>query len=197
MVRDEILEVFGQVDGLVNGAGGNRPGATVGPSEPLFGLDLTEYRQVLDLNLTGTLIPTLLFGENMAAHRSGSIINFSSAASAQAVTRVLGYSNAKAAVENLTRWLAVELAQRYGDGLRVNAVVPGFFIGNQNRALLLNPDGSRTERGERIIKNTPMGRFGEADEIFGAIHYLLAPASRFVTGTVLTIDGGFGCYSGV
>ena len=195
--RDAVLAAFGRVDGLVNGAGGNMPGAVIPPDKSLFDLKLSDYQAVLDLNLTGTLIPTLAFGETMAARRTGSIVNFSSASSAQAITRVLGYSNAKAAVDNLTRWFATEFAQRHGDGIRVNAVMPGFFIGEQNRALLLNPDGTRTPRGDRIVRNTPMGRFGEADEVCGAIHYLLAPASKFVTGTVLAVDGGFACYSGV
>lgn len=192
-----ILERFGRIDGLINGAGGNMPGATISPDETVFDLDFNDYEKVLRLNLSGTLLPSLVFGEYFAECKQGAIINFSSASSQQALTRVLGYSNAKAAVDNLTRWMATDFAQKFGDGIRVNAVCPGFFVGDQNRSLLLNADGSTTNRGQQIINNTPMGRFGDAQEICGAIHYLLTDASRFVTGQVLHIDGGFGIYSGV
>ena len=196
-VRDELLASHGRIDGLVNGAGGNLPGATVGPGASVFDLDLDDYDAVIDLNLKGTLLPSLVFGAAMAARGAGSIVNFSSATSAQALTRVLGYSNAKAAVDNLTRWLATDLARKHGDGIRVNAVCPGFFIGKQNRALLLNEDGSLTERGSQIIAKTPMGRFGEAPEVCGAIQFLLSDAARFVTEQVISIDGGFGIFTGV
>jgi len=192
-----ILERFGRIDGLINGAGGNMPGATISPDETVFDLDFNDYEKVLRLNLSGTLLPSLVFGEYFAECKQGAIVNFSSASSQQALTRVLGYSNAKAAVDNLTRWMATDFAQKFGDGIRVNAVCPGFFVGDQNRSLLLNADGSTTDRGQQIINNTPMGRFGDAQEICGAIHYLLTDASRFVTGQVLHIDGGFGIYSGV
>ncbi len=194
---EAVLARYGRIDGLVNGAGGNRPGANIGPNQSLFDLNLDDYDTVLDLNLKGTLLPSLVFGQSMVTAGRGSIVNFSSASSTHALTRVLGYSNAKAAVDNLTRWMATEFALRHGDGLRVNAVCPGFFIGDQNRALLLAEDGSLTARGQKIIANTPMGRFGEAPEVNGAIHYLLSPASSFVTGTILTIDGGFNAFSGV
>jgi NAD(P)-dependent dehydrogenase (short-subunit alcohol dehydrogenase family) len=192
-----ILERFGHIDGLINGAGGNMPGATISPDETVFDLDFNDYEKVLQLNLSGTLLPSLVFGEYFAECKQGAIVNFSSASSQQALTRVLGYSNAKAAVDNLTRWMATDFAQKFGDAIRVNAVCPGFFVGDQNRSLLLNADGSTTNRGQQIINNTPMGRFGDAQEICGAIHYLLTDASRFVTGQVLHIDGGFGIYSGV
>lgn len=196
-VKDEIVSKFGRIDALVNGAGGNMPGATISPDKTVFDLELSDYDAVMDLNLKGTLLPSLIFGEQMAKQKSGTIINFSSMSSGQAITRVLGYSNAKAAVDNLTRWMATDFAQKFGDKIRVNAVAPGFFIGDQNRKLLTNDDGSFTERGQQVISNTPMGRFGEADEICGAIHYLLCDASRFVTGTILNVDGGFSVYSGV
>lgn len=197
LTAQKINDSLGRIDALINGAGGNMPGATITPEQSIFDLDLTDYDQVLDLNLKGTLLPSLIFGKIMAEQNSGNIINFSSMASEQAITRVVGYSNAKSAVDNLTRWMAVDFAKKWGDALRVNAIAPGFFVGDQNRALLLQEDGSLTARGEQIIANTPMDRFGDADEICGAIHYLLSDASRFVTGQVLAIDGGFSIYSGV
>ncbi len=193
----ELLSQTGKIDGLLNGAGGNQPGATIGPDKTVFDLNLDDYDKVLDLNLKGTLLPSLVFGKIFAEQGSGAIVNFSSASSAQALTRVLGYSNAKAAVDNLTRWMATDFAKKHGDRIRVNAVCPGFFIGKQNRALLLKEDGSLTERGEQIINKTPMGRFGEAPEVTGAIRFLLSDAARFITGQVIHIDGGFGIYSGV
>lgn len=195
--HDAIIQQFGHVDALINGAGGNMSGATIGPNQELFSLNIDDYRSVMQLNLEGTVIPSLVFGESFAKTGKGNIINFSSMTANQAVTRVLGYSNAKAAVDNLTKWMATEMAQRHGDGIRVNAIAPGFFISNQNIRLLTNEDGSYTERGQSVITNTPMGRFGEAPEIFGAAHYLLSNASSFVTGTVLAVDGGFSVYSGV
>jgi len=196
-VRDQILDRWGRVDALINGAGGNQPGATIQPDQSVFDLKLDDYDTVMDLNLKGTLLPCLVFGKVMAEQKSGTIINFSSASSLQVLTRVLGYSNAKAAVDNLTRWLAVDFARKHGDAIRVNAVCPGFFIGKQNKALLLKEDGSLTERGQQIINKTPMGRFGEAEEICGAVHFLLSDAARFITGQVIHIDGGFGIYTGV
>ncbi|MEO0452593.1 MAG: SDR family oxidoreductase [Verrucomicrobiota bacterium] len=196
-VRDQIMKRFGRLDALVNGAGGNYPGATIQPNQSVFDLDINDYDHVMNLNLKGTLLPSLVFGKVMAEQGAGCIINFSSASSLQVLTRVLGYSNAKAAVDNLTRWMAVDFAKHHGDAIRVNAVCPGFFIGKQNKALLLNEDGSYTERGHQIINKTPMGRFGEAKEICGAIHFLLSDASQFITGQVIHIDGGFGVFTGV
>ena len=152
---------------------------------------------MLNLNLAGTLLPTLSFGECFKKSKSGAIVNFSSMTAQSAVTRVLGYSNAKAGIDNLTKWLAVEFAKKIGEGVRVNAVAPGFFISSQNRALLTNPDGSLTERGKDIVRKTPFGRFGEPEEVFGAVRFLCSDASKFITGTVLAIDGGFSCFSGV
>lgn len=195
--RDTILETWGRVDGLINGAGGNMPGATITPDKSFADLDFAAFEQVVDLNLHGTVLPTLVFTPALMAGERASVINYSSASAAAAVTRVVGYSAAKAAVENFTRWLAVDLAKRTGGGVRVNALIPGFFLGEQNRRLLTNEDGSLTERGDLIIQNTPFGRFGEPDELFGAIHYLMSAASKFVTGTVLTVDGGFNAFSGV
>lgn len=196
--HDFVVANFGTVDVLINGAGGNMAGAIVGPDQDLFdAVVLDDYSKVLDLNLKGTVIPSLIFGKTIAEKGNGSILNFSSMSSEQCITRVLGYSNAKAGVDNFTRWMATELAQRYGAGVRVNAVAPGFFVTHQNRALLTNEDGSYTERGQQVINNTPMSRFGEAEEVFGAFHFLMSDAASFITGTVVKIDGGFSCYSGV
>ncbi|MDD3118502.1 MAG: SDR family oxidoreductase [Victivallales bacterium] len=192
-----IMAEHGRIDVLINGAGGNMPGATIGPEQTIFDLDLDDYDRVLDLNLKGSLLPTITFARAMTQQHSGCIVNFSSMAAGQALTRVLGYANAKAAIENFTRWMAVELARKFGGNIRVNAVAPGFFIGNQNRALLLQPDGTPTPRGRQVIAKTPLGRFGEPDEICGAVHYLISNAARFVTGTVLPVDGGFSAYTGV
>jgi NAD(P)-dependent dehydrogenase (short-subunit alcohol dehydrogenase family) len=195
--RDEVLAKWGRIDGLLNGAGGNMPGATIPPSMTFADLDFTAFEQVVDLNLHGTVLPTLIFAPAMVAGGRGSIINYSSVSVPAAVTRVVGYSAAKAGVDNFTRWLAVEFGRRTAGQVRVNAVMPGFFLGDQNRRLLTNEDGSFTERGRLIVQNTPFGRFGEPDELHGAVHYLLADASRFVTGTTLAVDGGFSVFSGV
>lgn len=196
-VRAEVVARFGRIDALINAAGGNQPGATIPPDKTFFDLDLAAYRQVLALNLEGTVLPSQVFAQTFAAQKRGNIINFSSMAAERAITRVVGYSNAKAAVDNFTRWLAVEFAAKYGDGLRVNAIAPGFFIADQNRRLLLNPDGTPTARGQAVLNQTPFRRFGDAAELHGALHFLLADASAFVTGTVLAVDGGFSCFSGV
>lgn len=196
--HDHVIAEFGTVDVLINGAGGNMPGAIAGPDQDLFeAINLDDYSKVLDLNLKGTVIPSLIFGKTIAEKGSGSILNFSSMSAGQSITRVLGYSNAKSGVDNFTRWMATELAQRYGAGVRVNAVAPGFFVTHQNRALLTNEDGSFTERGQKVINNTPMLRFGKAEEVYGAFHYLMSDAASFVTGSVLNVDGGFSIYSGV
>jgi len=192
-----VLERCGRVDALVNGAGGNMPGATIGPDQEVFDLKMEDYSKVLDLNLKGTVLPTLAFAKAFKAQRSGCVVNFSSMSATQAMTRVLGYSNAKAAIDNFTRWMATELAIKYGDKVRVNALAPGFFIGNQNRALLINEDGSFTARGQQVINKTPFRRFGVQEEVYGTIHYLISEAAAFVTGTVIPVDGGFSAFSGV
>lgn len=192
-----IIEKYGRIDILINAAGGNMPGATIGPTQSFFDINMDDFKKVVDLNLFGSIIPSIVFGKEMVKNKSGVIINISSMAVDRAITRVAGYSVSKAGIENYTRWLAVELALKYGDGLRVNAIAPGFFIGNQNRALLLNEDGSYTDRGNTIIANTPMRRFGDADELHGALHYLCADASKFVTGITIPVDGGFSAFSGV
>ncbi|MBP7506489.1 MAG: SDR family oxidoreductase [Prolixibacteraceae bacterium] len=195
--RKLILEKYGKIDILLNAAGGNMPGATISPDKTVFDLDVKDLEKVTNLNFNGTVLPSMVFGEVMAKQRSGNIINFSSMAAFQSITRVIGYSAAKAAVSNFTSWMAMELAMKFGGGLRVNAIAPGFFIGNQNRDLLLNSDGSFTDRGNKVINNTPMGRFGEAHELVGAILFLASESASFVTGVVLPIDGGFSTFSGV
>lgn len=192
-----VMDRFGRVDVLINAAGGNMPGATISADGTIFDLSIDAFRKVTDLNLTGSVLPSLAFGKVMAEQKSGVVINISSMTAMRTITRVVGYSAAKAAIDNFTRWLAVELARKFGEGLRVNAIAPGFFIGDQNRRLLLEEDGSLTPRGQTIIDHTPMGRFGEADELHGTIHWLLSPASKFVTGVVVPIDGGFSAFSGV
>ena len=195
--RERIEEVFGNVEILVNAAGGNMKGATVSPDQSIFDVNLDDFDKVNQLNFKGTVLPSLVFAQGMVKEKKGSIINISSLAAARALTRVMGYSAAKAAVDNFTKWLAVEMAQKYGDGIRVNAIAPGFFIGEQNRDLLLNPDGSLSSRGETIVKQTPMNRFGRPEELQGAANWLAGKASSFVTGTVISVDGGFGAFSGV
>ncbi len=196
--RETVLKKWGRIDILINGAGGNMPGAVISPSQNFFDdLVFPSFQQVVALNLDGTVLPTMVFGQAMAAQKTGSIINISSMAAAQAVTRVVGYSAAKAAVDCFTKWLAVETALKFGEGIRVNAIAPGFFVTEQNRNLLTNPDGSFTERGAAVIRKTPAGRFGEPDELIGTCIWLCSDASKFVTGTIVAVDGGFSAWSGV
>jgi NAD(P)-dependent dehydrogenase (short-subunit alcohol dehydrogenase family) len=195
--REQVMEAYGRLDILINAAGGNQSGATVFGDVTFFNMTQTAFENVVALNLTGTLLPTQVFGEVMATQGSGSIINISSMAAQRSLTRVLGYGNAKAAVDNFTKWMAVELAQKYGAGLRVNAIAPGFFIGEQNRDFLLKADGSYSERGQLIIDHTPMGRFGEPEELVGTAVWLASEAAKFVTGIVVPVDGGFSAFSGV
>lgn len=195
--RDQLLATYGRVDILVNCAGGNKAAATIVGQHTFFNMEPAAFEEVIALNLTGTLLPSQIFAEPMAKQGQGCLINISSMAAQRPLTRVLGYGNAKAAIDNFTQWLAVELAQKYGPGLRVNAIAPGFFIGEQNRNLLLNEDGSYSPRGQQIITHTPLGRFGQADELIGTAVWLASPAARFVTGIVVPVDGGFSAFSGV
>lgn len=192
-----VLKAWGKIDILINGAGGNIPGAAIPPEENFFQHPFPNLQKVFALNFDGTVLPTMIFGKTMAEARSGSIINISSMTAQQAVTRVPGYSAAKAAVDCFTKWLAVEVALKFGDGIRVNAIAPGFFVTEQNRRLLTNEDGSYTERGAAVIRKTPARRFGEPEELIGAAIWLSSDASRFVTGTVIPVDGGFSAWSGV
>ena len=195
--KEKLIAKWGRVDVLINAAGGNMPGATIGPDQTIFDLKMDDFQKVVDLNLNGSVLPSLVFGKVMADQGTGVMINISSMSVGRALTRVVGYSAGKAAIENFTRWMSVEMTQKFGAGIRVNAIAPGFFIGEQNRALLTNPDGSYTDRGNTIIQNTPMGRFGNAEELNGAIHYLCSDSASFVTGIVLPIDGGFSAFTGV
>ena len=195
--HQKIVDTFKRIDILINAAGGNMPGATVELDQTVFDLHIDQIRKVTDLNLLGTILPTIVFGRSMAEQKSGSIINISSMASYRAITRVMGYSVAKAAVDNFTKWMAVELALKFGNGIRVNAIAPGFLITNQNRTLLTNEDGSLTERGKAVINVTPFKRFGEPEELIGTVIWLASDAAKFVTGTTVPIDGGFSVFSGV
>ncbi len=193
---ETMLAEFGRIDNLVNAAGGNVAAAVIQPDQDIFSVDIAALKQAFDLNLYGTILPTVVFGPSIA-RQGGSIVNISSMAAQTSITRVLGYSMAKAAVDNFTRWMAVELANRYGDSIRINALAPGFFITNQNRHLLTQPDGSYTTRGEAVIRNTPYRRFGDPNELTGTLIWLLSGGSRFVTGEVVCVDGGFHVFSGV
>lgn len=191
----DILAMYGKVDTLLNAAGGNMPGATIAPNKTFFDLDAQHFQTVLSLNLTGTVIPTQVFLKPMVKQGRGSIINFSSMAAFRPMTRVCGYAAAKAGISNFTAYMATECAKKFGDGLRVNAIAPGFFITEQNRSLLTNPDGTFTQRGQDVIRQTPFGRMGEPEELCGTIHYLMSDAAKFVTGTVAVVDGGFNCFA--
>lgn len=195
--RKYILDQWGKIDGLINAAGGNIPESVVSPDQNLFSVKVSDIKKAVDLNLYGTVIPTQIFAEEMAKNHKGTILNISSLAAQRPLTRVLGYSMAKSAIESYTQWMAVELSQRYGDGLRVNALAPGVFLTVQNKALLTKPDGSYTERTQKFINNTPFGRLGLPEELTGAVIWLMSDASKFVNGEIVLVDGGFNAYSGV
>ena len=192
---NDILAKYGKVDTLLNAAGGNMPGATIGPEGNFFNLKAEEFQTVLNLNLTGTVIPTQVFLKPMVKQGKGSVINFSSMAAFRPLTRVCGYAAAKAGISNFTAFMATECAKKFGEGIRVNAIAPGFFLTEQNRSLLTNPDGTYTKRGQDVIRQTPFGRMGEPEELCGTIHYLMSDAAKFVTGTVAVVDGGFNVFA--
>ena len=193
----DVLSAYGRVDALLNAAGGNMPGATLEPDQNFYDMDISCWEKVTSLNMNGTVYPSMIFGKVMAKQKKGCIINVSSMAAYSAITRVPGYSAAKIAVANFTQWLASEMALKYGDGIRVNAIAPGFFIGDQNRRVLINPDGSLTDRSKKVLAKTPMNRFGDIKELNGAVQFLCSEAASFVTGAMLPIDGGFSAFSGV
>jgi len=193
--KEAILNAYGKIDVLLNAAGGNMPGATIAPDKTFFDLEIEAFKKVVDLNLFGTVLPTMVFAEVMSTQKEGVIVNFSSESALRPLTRVVGYGAAKSAVTNFTKYLAAELAIKFGPGIRVNAIAPGFFLTEQNRSLLTNSDGTHTERARIIIAHTPFGRFGEPEELFGTIQYLISDASKFVTGTVAVVDGGFDAFS--
>ena len=193
--REAILGAWGQIDILLNAAGGNMGGATIAPDKSFLDLEIEAFRKVVDLNLFGTVLPTTVFGEAMTARRKGVSVNFCSESALRPLTRVVGYGAAKAAIANYTKYMAAELAMKFSPEMRVNAIVPGFLLTNQNRALLTNEDGSYTDRARTIIAHTPAGRFAEPEELLGTIHYLVSDASSFVTGALAVVDGGFDAFS--
>ena len=194
---DDIVRQWGKIDILINIAGGNMPGATLAPDQPIFDMKIEDWKKVTELNMNGTVFPSIVFGEVMAKQKKGAIVNVSSMAAYSAITRVPGYSAAKTAVSNFTQWLAMDLALKYGDGIRVNAIAPGFFIGDQNRAVLINPDGSLTDRSKKVLAKTPMKRFGDITELNGTVQFLCSDAASFITGAIIPVDGGFSAFSGV
>lgn len=193
--KADIMKKYGRIDVLLNAAGGNMPGATIAPDKTFFDLQVDAFKKVVDLNLFGTVLPTMVFADVMVQQKKGTIVNFCSESALRPLTRVVGYGTAKAAIANFTKYMAGELALKFGDGLRVNAIAPGFFLTDQNRALLTNSDGSLTDRSKTILAHTPFGRFGEPEDLYGTIQYLISDASKFVTGTVAVIDGGFDAFS--
>jgi NAD(P)-dependent dehydrogenase (short-subunit alcohol dehydrogenase family) len=196
-VAAQVVAKWGRIDILLNIAGGNTPGGTLAPDADFFDMPVAEWEKVTALNTNGTVYPSMVFGKVMAQQKSGSIINVSSMAAYSAITRVPGYSAAKSAVANFTQWLATEMALKYGDRIRVNAIAPGFFIGDQNRAVLINPDGSLTERSKKVLAKTPMKRFGDITELNSAVQFLCSDAASFITGVLIPVDGGFSAFSGV
>lgn len=191
----DILAAYGNVDALLNAAGGNMPGATIPPTGTFFDVNIEDFEKVLNVNLTGTVIPTQVFLKPMVEAGKGSIVNFSSMSAFRPLSRVMGYSAAKAGISNFTAYMANEVATKFTPEIRVNAIAPGFFLTNQNRSLLTNPDGSYTERGQDVIRQTPFKRFGRPEELCGTIQYLISEASSFVTGTVSIVDGGFNAFA--
>ncbi len=195
---DKVIAEYGRIDGLINGAGGNNPKATTNPEQSFFDIPAEAIQFVANLNLQGTILPSQAFGRCMVRQKEGAILNVSSMNAFRPLTRIPAYSAAKAAVSNFTQWLAVHLAQEYSPNIRVNAIAPGFFLTEQNRFLLTDKEtGALTARGHKIIDHTPMARFGKPEDLVGAVLWLMSPASKFVTGIVLPIDGGFSAYSGV
>lgn len=195
--KNIAVETYGTIHGLVNGAGGNLPEGVLSPDQDVFTMNMEGMKKTMELNVWGTLLPVQVFGPAIAKSGVGSIVNISSVNSKRTVTRGLGYSMGKAAIDLYTKWFAVEMANRYGDAVRINSIMPGFFLTKQNKNLLTKEDGSLTERGNLIIKNTPFKRFGSPDELTGALIWLLSDASKFVTGMDIGVDGGFTINSGV
>lgn len=195
--KQKILDNYKKIDILINAAGGNLPGATLTEEQNIFDMDIADFEKVTALNLNGTVYPCMVFGEAMAAQGSGAIVNVSSMATLSAITRVPGYSVAKSGIDIFTKWLAMELGTKFGEKVRVNAIAPGFFIGDQNRKVLINEDGSYTERSKKVLARTPMGRFGDISELNGIVNFLCSDSASFITGAIIPVDGGFSSFSGV
>jgi len=196
-VHDDLRTRYGGIDILINAAGGNMPGGTLTEDQTIFDMKIEDYNKVVSLNSNGTVYPCLILGKLMAERGAGSIVNISSMATYSAITRVPGYSVAKTGINIFTQWLAMELALKFGEKVRVNAIAPGFFIGDQNRSVLINPDGTLTERSKKVIARTPMRRFGNINELNGIVQFLCSDAASFITGTIIPVDGGFSAFSGV
>ncbi len=195
--KKTILDQFGTINILVNGAGGNMPGATIPTDKTFLDLKIEDFQKVVELNLTGSVLPSQILAEPIMAAKSGCIINISSMAAYLPITRVVGYSVAKAAISNFTQWMAIEMAKKFGEGIRVNAIAPGFFLTEQNRNLLTTSDGGLTDRGKSVIAHTPYGRFGQPDELASTLIWLCSDGAKFVSGVVVAVDGGFSSYAGV
>lgn len=193
--KQDILARFGTIDVLLNAAGGNMPGATIAPDQTFLDVSDEAMHKVVELNLFGTVLPTRVFGKVLCDKKEGAIVNFCSESALRPLTRVFGYGCAKSAIASYTKFMAAEMAKKFSPKIRVNAIVPGFLITNQNRALLTNPDGTYTERGNQVIAHTPASRFAEPEELLGTIHYLISEASSFVTGALSVVDGGFDSFS--
>jgi len=196
-VSKKIIEKWDRIDVLINCAGGNVPGATLTAEQTIFDMKWEDWEKVVRLNQDGTILPCLTFGKIFAQQKKGCIINISSMSTYSALTRVPGYSVAKTGINIFTKWLATEMAMKFSDEIRVNAVAPGFFIGDQNRAMLINPDGSLTDRSKKILAKTPMGRFGDISELNGLVQFLCSDSASFITGAIIPVDGGFSAFSGV
>ncbi|MFZ6009263.1 MAG: SDR family oxidoreductase [Bacteroidota bacterium] len=195
--KEIVHKHLGPIDILVNAAGGNMAGAVIAPDKNFFDLNIEDFQKVVDLNLLGTVLPTQVLTDDMAKRKKGVVVNITSMSSFRPITRVVGYSAAKAAVENFTQWMAIEMAKKFGEGVRVNAIAPGFFLTEQNRNLLTNPDGSYTARGQAAINQTPFARFGKPEELVGTLIWLCSDAAAFVTGVDVPVDGGFNVFCGV
>jgi NAD(P)-dependent dehydrogenase (short-subunit alcohol dehydrogenase family) len=195
--KKTILDRFGAIHILVNGAGGNMPGATIAVDKTFLDLKIDDFQKVVELNLTGSVLPSQILAEPIMSAKNGCIINISSMAAYLPITRVVGYSAAKAAISNFTQWMAVEMARKFGEGIRVNAIAPGFFLTEQNRTLLTTSDGGLTDRGKAVINHTPFGRFGKPDELASTLVWLCSDGAKFVSGVVVAVDGGFSSYAGV
>lgn len=195
--KAEVLAHFGRIDVLVNGAGGNKQQATISKDLDFFNLDIDAFRWVFDLNVTGAVLTTMVFGQELARQKTGNVINIASMASYHPLTNTVAYCGAKAAVANFTEWMATHFNQNYGKDIRVNAIAPGFLLTNQNRFLMQTEDGSPTDRGQRVLDKTPMGRYGEPEEMAGPVIWLCSEAASFVNGAVIPVDGGFSAFWGI